>query len=177
MAPNAGHHGYAPAQLYQQNAFGILGKTKSDDEESIANTVATQVAALTYQSQLTQSTAINTSQRQDMQLAQLAANQEAHHATMHQLINGLNAVAFNISDASCRIKLFSGGSCGYAGCGCGCSCMQGCSRGPPTYIGGFPQGGFPPTVGCHIGAPPGLLGGFQCNAAEVVPPYILPQPL
>jgi hypothetical protein len=101
-APTAGHHGYAPAQPYQQNAFGTLGKTESDDEESIANTVATQVAALTYQSQRMQSTAANTSQRHDMQLAQLAANQEVHHATMHQLIDSLNAVAFNISNAGHR---------------------------------------------------------------------------
>jgi hypothetical protein len=61
-APTAGHHRYAPAQPYQQNVFSILGKVQSNDEESIANTVATQVAALTYQSQLMQSTAANTSQ-------------------------------------------------------------------------------------------------------------------
>jgi hypothetical protein len=66
--PTAGHHGYAPAQPYQQNAFGILGNNKSNDEESIAKMVATQVAALTYQSQLRQSTAATTSQRQDMQM-------------------------------------------------------------------------------------------------------------
>ncbi len=46
-APTAGHHGYAPAHPYQQNVFGILGKDNDDDK---ANTVATQVAALTYQS-------------------------------------------------------------------------------------------------------------------------------
>ncbi len=26
MAPTAGHHGYAPAMPYQQNAFGIFGQ-------------------------------------------------------------------------------------------------------------------------------------------------------
>jgi hypothetical protein len=171
-APTAGHHGYAPTQPYQLNAFGILGETKSDNEESIANTVATQVAALTYQSQRTQSTAANTSQRHDMQLAQLAANQEAHHATMHQLIDSLNAVAFNISNASRGIRRFGGGGHGYAGHGHGgCSCMQGRSRGPPNYIGGYPQGGFPPTVGRPIGTHPGLPGGFQNYAAGGVPPY------
>ncbi len=57
--PTAGHPGYNPTHLYQQNAFGILGKDNDDNE---ANTVATQVAALAYQSQLMQSTAANTSQ-------------------------------------------------------------------------------------------------------------------
>jgi hypothetical protein len=170
-APTAGHHDYAPAQPYQQNAFGTHSETKSDDEESIAKTVATQVAALTYQSQCTQSTAANTSQRYDMQLAQLAANQEAHHATLHQLIDSLNAVAFNISDAGRGIGRFGGGGCGYAGRGRGGrSCMQGRGHGPPNYIGGYPQGGFPPTVGCPIGTHPGLPGGFQSYAAGGVPP-------
>jgi hypothetical protein len=35
--------------VYQHNAFGILGE---DDDDNKANIVATQVAALTYQSQL-----------------------------------------------------------------------------------------------------------------------------
>jgi hypothetical protein len=43
--PTAGSHGYTPTQPYNQNAFGILGETKSNNEESITNTVATQVAA------------------------------------------------------------------------------------------------------------------------------------
>ncbi len=51
MAPTAGHHGYAPAHPYQQNAFGILDKDNDDNKDT---TVATQMAALTYQSQLTQ---------------------------------------------------------------------------------------------------------------------------
>jgi hypothetical protein len=66
-APTAGGHGYAPA--YHQNAFGILGTNNSDNEESLANTVATQVAALTYQGQLTQTMAATTGQCQEMQLA------------------------------------------------------------------------------------------------------------
>ncbi len=174
-APTAGHHSYAPAQLYQQNAFGILGKTKSDDEESIANLVATQVAALTYQSQSMQSTAANTSQCHDMQLAQLATNQEVHHATMHQLIDSLNAFAFNISNAGRGIGCFGGVGRGYAGHERGGhSWMQGRGRGPPNYIGGYPQGGFPPTVSRPIGTHPDLPGGFQSYAAGGVPPYRLP---
>ncbi len=116
-APTAGGNHYAPTQPYNQNAFDILGETESNDKESIANMVASQVAALTYQSQLTQSTATNTSQYHDMQLAQLAANQEAHHATMRQLIDGLNAVAFNISNAGRGIGRFGGGGREYVGRG------------------------------------------------------------
>jgi hypothetical protein len=157
MVPTVGGYGYAPAQPYNQNAFGILGEAESDDEESIKNTVATQVAALTYQSQLTQSTAANTSQRCDIQLAQLAANQDMYHATMHQLIHGLNAVAFNISDAGCSTGRFGGGSRGYVGRGRGGrSCRLRCGCGPPAYIGLYTQGCFPNTMACPISAPPGL---------------------
>jgi hypothetical protein len=73
-APTAGHHGYAPAHPYQQNAFGIPGK---DDDNNKATTVATKVVALVYQSQLTQSTAANTSQCQEHQIAQLSAFQHS----------------------------------------------------------------------------------------------------
>jgi hypothetical protein len=47
-SPTAGHQGYASAMPHQQNAFRILGQTKLDN-----------VAALTYQSQMTASTAAN----------------------------------------------------------------------------------------------------------------------
>jgi hypothetical protein len=59
--PTAGGHGYTPA--FYQNAFGILENNNSDDDESLASTVATQVAALTYRSQLTQSTAATIGQQ------------------------------------------------------------------------------------------------------------------
>jgi hypothetical protein len=108
--PTAGHHRYAPPHLYQQNVFGILGMADDDNE---ANTVTTQVAALTYQSHLMQSTAVNTSQHQEHQMAQLSAVQDATHATLHQLIDGMNALAFNVSDTGhgCYI------GCGYGGSG------------------------------------------------------------
>ena len=96
MAPTTGHHQYAPPHPYQQNAFGILGEDDDDDED---NVVATQLAALTYQSQLMQSMAANTSQCQEHQMAQLSAVQDAMHATLHQFINGMNALAFNASNA------------------------------------------------------------------------------
>jgi hypothetical protein len=175
----AGHQGYAPAQPYQQNAFGILGNDKSNDEESIAKMVDTQVAALTYQSQLMQSTAANTSQRQDMQMAQLMANQDAQHATIHQLIDGMNAMAFNMSDAG--PGRFAG--CGYGGRSHGgCSRMQGCNRGHPAYIsgypqgGGIPQGGFPPTMFCPMCAQR-CSGGFSWHHCWRYSPILAPAAL
>jgi hypothetical protein len=65
MAPTTGHQGYAPAMPHQQNAFEILGQTESDNKS--VDTVATQVATLTYQSQMTASSAANTSQCAEQQ--------------------------------------------------------------------------------------------------------------
>ncbi len=96
-APTAGHHGYAPTLPHQQNAVGALASDADTDNDSV-KTVATQVAALTYQSQLTASTAADNSQRQELQLAHLASQQNMMHENMHQLIAGLNAVAFNMSN-------------------------------------------------------------------------------
>jgi len=96
-APTAGHHGYAPALPYQ-NAFGALADDDDDDEEgSITESVANQVSALAYQSQMTASTAATTTQR-NSQLAAIEANQQATHGTLHQIIAQLNAVTFNASD-------------------------------------------------------------------------------
>jgi hypothetical protein len=97
-APTVGHHGYAPVPAYCQNAFGELA-TNETDEESINESVATQVAALTYQSQLMANRATNTSIRQEQQMGHLAAQQQMMHVNMHQLIAGLNAVIFNQGNA------------------------------------------------------------------------------
>jgi hypothetical protein len=178
-APTAGHHGYAPTHPYQQNAFGILGK---DDDDDKVNAVATQVAALTYQSQLTQSTAANTSQHQEQQMAKISAIQDATHATLHQLIDGMSALAFNMSNAGCGWYV----ECGYDSRGRGRGCMQGRGRGPPAYVGGVPHNGgflpgsFPPTmgyVGSPMGAPHGPPGGFSGGNAGGPggpPPYHAP---
>jgi hypothetical protein len=171
-APTAGHHGYAPAHSYQQNALNILGKDNDDDE---ATTASTQVGALTYQSQLTQSMAANTSQQQEHQMAQLSAAQDATHVTLHQLIDNMNALAFNVSDAGrcCYVGRR------YGGHGRGCGCMQSRGCGLLAYIGGvphgrgFPQGDFPPTIGT-MGTHPGPPGGFQDGDASGPPPYCAP---
>jgi hypothetical protein len=87
----AGHYRYVPAQPSQQNAFGALAKD-NNNEESIAATVATQVATLMYQSQLTQTTGANTIECQDQHMAQIAAVQGATHDTLHHVIAQLNAL-------------------------------------------------------------------------------------
>jgi hypothetical protein len=122
MAPTTGHQGYAPALPQQQNAFGALAK--ADTYGNSVEMVATKVAALMYQSQLTASIAANSSQRQEQQLAHLASQQKLMHKNMHQLISGLNAVTFNVSNKRCRVGQFA--SCGsygggYRGHSCGCS--------------------------------------------------------
>jgi hypothetical protein len=62
-APTAGYQGYVPALPFQQNAFSAL--RESEDDNNNVKTVATQVTVLMYQSQLTASTAANTSIRQE----------------------------------------------------------------------------------------------------------------
>jgi hypothetical protein len=165
----AGHHGYAPAQPFQHNAFGVLAEADDDDDASIATTVATQVAALTYQSWLTQSKAANTSQCQDQQMAQIAAVQGATHKTLHHIIKGLNAFTFNVSNAGPECYV----GCGYGGQGFGCGRMQGRGCSPPAYSNRFRQGRgnvIPPILG-NGGGPP---GGFHGGPAGVPPPYRAP---
>jgi hypothetical protein len=96
-APTAGHQGYVSALPHQQNAFGALANDTDTDDDSV-ETLATQVSTLTYQSQLTALMAANSSHRHEPQLAHLALQQNLMHENMHQLIAGLNAVAFNVSN-------------------------------------------------------------------------------
>ncbi len=106
---NCSHHGapwLRPAPAYHQNAFGTLA-TKETNEESVNKSVATQVAALTYQSQLSASNAANTSICQEQQMAHLASQQQLMQENMHHLIAGLNAVTLNQSDEGCGFGHFS----------------------------------------------------------------------
>lgn len=148
-APTAGGHGYVPAF---NNAFGALEDASNDD--SVATAVASQVAALTYQSQLTATTAATTSQRQEQQLAHLAAVQDATHATLHQIIDGLNAVAFNVSDGGGHNARYSGGRGDgrnyairggrYGGRGRSMFPNQGTAMRQHAFPGGNAVGGVPP---------------------------------
>jgi hypothetical protein len=98
--PTARHQGYAQALPYMMNnAFGALGPTTEDnDDDDSAGTVATQVVALTMQSQLTASTVANTMQRQDQLFQHLAQQQTLLHANQHQILDQLAALTFNASD-------------------------------------------------------------------------------
>jgi hypothetical protein len=49
-APTASHHRYTPAMMHHQNTIGALAI--ADSEDDMEDTIATQVAALTYQRQL-----------------------------------------------------------------------------------------------------------------------------
>jgi hypothetical protein len=163
MAPTAGHQGYAPALPYQQNSFRALANNADTDDNSI-ETVATQVATLTYQSQLKASTAAGSSQHHEIQLAHLAALQNMMHENMHQLITGLNAVAFNISNKGQGVGHFTGRGNyggGYGG--------RSCRRGRPG-----PQGhSFPPTrTYCGFLSP----GGFAGRCFPGLPPGTQPPP-
>ena len=177
-APTAGHHGYAPALPYQ-NAFGALASDDDDDDEgaeSVTESLSNHLAALTYQSQMTASTAASTTQRNAQQLANIEANQQATHSTLHQIIAQLNAVTFNASDAGQGHQAFqahgfqpgrSRGRTPRGGGGRGRGFGRG---GPPQYVGsGFPSlptpqgrgiipvaphgGGFPPGFGGQQGGP------------------------
>jgi hypothetical protein len=90
LAPTSGHQRYAPALPFQHNAFNALAADNSD--EDTANTTATQMAALTYQSQLTAATAANTSERTDQYVHTLAQQQEQLQQTQHQLMVQLAAL-------------------------------------------------------------------------------------
>ena len=96
-APTAGHQGYAPALPHQQNAFGALAANNLDDES--AETVATQMAALTYHSQLTVTRAANSSQQMGQYLQTLAHQQNQLHQNQHQMMEQMVALLFNQSNA------------------------------------------------------------------------------
>ncbi len=76
------------------------------DDESVNESVATQVADLRYQSQLLANTSAKTSICQEQQMVHLMSQQQLMHENMHQLIAGLNAVNFNQSDGGCGIGCF-----------------------------------------------------------------------
>jgi hypothetical protein len=82
---------------HQQNAFKILGQNKLDN--NLVETVATQVVALTYQSQMTAWFMASTSQCAEQQFAHLVSQQNMMHENMHQIIAKVNALSFNQSNA------------------------------------------------------------------------------
>ncbi len=95
MNPVAGHQGYAMALPYQQNAFGVLAASTHNLDQDSVETVTTQVAALTYQHQMTANTAAKSRKLNKQQFAQLAMHQNIMHENLHQIIVQVNALTFN----------------------------------------------------------------------------------
>ena len=80
------------------NAFGALTSNDLDGDDS-AKTVATQMAVLTYQSQLTAGTAANSSQQIGQYIQTLAHQHKLLHQNQHQMMEQMAALSFNRSDA------------------------------------------------------------------------------
>ena len=161
-APAAGHHGYAPALPYMlNNAFGAFGPAAETSDDESVDTIATQMAAVTLQSQLTATTAANSSQRHEQGMQALAQQNQLLHANQHQILEQLAVLSFNASDAGQGIRRGGRGAGrgtpppppyvpavptnyqqGYGGRGRG----RGRGRGNRTQQ-HYSQGGFPPTPG------------------------------
>jgi hypothetical protein len=140
---------------HQQNAFRIFGQTSIKLDDKSIDRVATQVVALTYQSQLTASTAANSIQCAEQQFAHLALQQNLIHENMHQIIAQVNVLSFNQSNAG-QGRLWGFDSGGH-GCGHG-RCKQGGT--PMAFDGGQFGGGFAPAT-----------GGFAPGSTPVVVSY------
>jgi hypothetical protein len=122
IAPTAGHQGYAPAHPIQQNAFGALAANDLDDDS--ANTIASQMVALTYQSQHTATTAANLSHQMNQYMQTLAQQQDLLYQNQHRMMEQMAALSFNQSNVGPGIR------------------QQG--RGPPQPPATFAPNGFPP---------------------------------
>jgi hypothetical protein len=141
---------------HQQNAFGIFGKTTADSDDESMDTVAMQVAALTYQSQVTALMAATLLQRAEQQFAHLVSQQNLMHEIMHQIIMQVNALSFNQSDAG-HGKLESFNSSGR---------RQGCSRrqwgGAQMAVDGGQFGGsFVPAASSHAHGSTAAVAPYQ----------------
>ncbi len=176
-APTASHQGYAPALPYMlNNAFSALGQANETNGDDSVDTIATQMAAVTLQSQLTASTAANSSQRHNQAVQALAQQQHLLHANQHQILEQLAALSFNASNAGRGVCCGGGGGGrgsppppyvqapampvptyqqGYGGRGRG----RGRRRGGRTQQPQFSPGGFPHGMGnaflpTYAAAPP-----------------------
>ncbi len=77
--------------------FGALIANDLDDDST--EMVVTQMAALTYQSQLRMTMAANSSQQMGQYLQTLAHQQDQLHQNQHQMMEQMAALLFNQSDA------------------------------------------------------------------------------
>jgi hypothetical protein len=169
-APTIGHHGYASAMPFQQNAFCALAENNSDDK-FIAASIAMQVVALTHKSQITSSTVTNTSQHHDQKMTHIASQQDLVHQNMHQIIAALNTVMFNASNEGRGIGHYARGQ------GPGCARQaRGCGSSPPMYA--ISGRGFKPgaPMGRHMAphvpmAPPMIAPVYRASQAPYPPAY------
>jgi len=77
--------------------FGALAGNDLDEDST--DTVATQMAVLMYQSQLTATTAANSSQQMGQYIQTLAHQQDLLHQNQHQMMEQMAALSFNQSNA------------------------------------------------------------------------------
>ena len=181
------------ATPFQQNAFGALAANNLDNAS--AETVATQMVALTYQSQLTATTAANLSQQMGQYLQILAHQQDQLHQNQHQMMAQMAALLFNQSNA--------GRGIGRQGCGPppptapfapqGFRCNpyggrsgqghgrgRGRDHGPPAFIAGHAPTIMPHTAGrapgYAVGLPPATGGGYYAPPPQTqqAPPLLEP---
>ena len=140
------------------------------------------MAALTYQSQLTATTAANSSQQMSQYIQTLANQQDLLHQNQHQMMEQMAALSFNQSDAGRGIACpgrgqpqqqatFSPNGFGRGGQGRGRGRGRGWGtggRGPPIML--FTAGrGAPGYMG-----PPTVGGGYFTSpphAQNIQPPY------
>jgi hypothetical protein len=166
--PTTGHQGYAPALPFQQNAFGALANDNSDNNS--AATIATQMAALTYKSQIMANMAANLSQQMDQYIQTLAHQQEQLHQNQHQIIKQLAALSFKQSAAGQGIRRqgrgpppqapfapiqFGGNNFGSRG---GQRCRRGQGRRRGCGLPAFTAGRAPPLMTITAGRTPALPG-------------------
>jgi hypothetical protein len=78
------------------------------DEDDSTETVATKMAALTYQSQLMATTAANSSQQMGQHMQTLAHQHDLIHQNQHQMMEQMVALSFNQSNAGQGIRRQAG---------------------------------------------------------------------
>ena len=178
-ASTAGYQGYAPALPFQQNAFVALAGNKLDEDST--ERVATQMAALAYQSQLTATTATNSSQQMGQYIHTLAQQQDLLHQNQHQMMEQMAALSFNQNDAGRDIGRQRRGSppppAPFAPNGFGRTNYggrdsqgrgrgRGRGRGPPVFTAGH----GPPIISIMAGRAPGYMGPPATGGGYYAPP-------
>ena len=115
------------------NAFGAFGPTTETSDDGSVDSIATQMAAVTLQSQLTTAMAANSAQRHGQGMQALAQQQQLLNASQHQIMEQLAALSFNTNNAGQGIRR------GGRGGGRGTAPPPICSIPPPPYVQALPM--------------------------------------